>query len=347
MTPRQRFECALNFQEADRVPWTPFFTAAARRVYGAPYAHYAQWGDTAAKCQIQSQQLFGFDVLCAGADPFCEAAGFGCKVLFPEEEAPHPAPGPARITAPDDYAGLTAYDPLQDGTRTKDLLECCDILMNERGAELPVVAKINSPLAVLAALRSTDTLLQDCKSCPEALRPGLAAVAECLGAFAKALAANGALVMFAVPFAAGEMLPREVWQGLEGPFLSQLAEIVRQSGSAAAVQAVHRLPYLDALAETVAPVLMAVEHLPDGCADWTEVKEQLAGKAALWCGLSLDLLDAGESEAIDAECRQKMSTLSPGGGYVLAPGREFPDNANLRSVQILRNAVAQYGVDPQ
>lgn len=341
MTPRERFECALNFQEADRVPWTPFFGAAARRVYGAPYAHYAQWGDVAAKCQIQSQQLFAFDILCAATDPLTESAGFGQRIDFPEESAPCPAPGSQLLSAVSDYAKLTAYNPLQNGTRTQEILECCDILMNERGSELPVIVKINSPLSVLASLRTASALCQDCHDTPDAVDQALTTVTDCLLPWVQRLAALETLILFDVPFASDRLLPRDTWFALEGRHLSLWSQTVRQAGGRTAVQAVNAGPYFDLLIQAAGPVLIAAVHLP--AVHEEGVKPY---RAALWGGLSADLLAAAAPDAIEAECRHLISRYAGGGGYILAPGREFPDDANLRSVQVIRDAAVRCGTYP-
>jgi uroporphyrinogen decarboxylase len=46
---------------------------------------------------------------------------------------------------------------------------------------------------------------------------------------------------------------------------------------------------------------------------------------------------------LKAECRRHIETLGPGGGYILAPGCEFPGNASMLNYRALIEAAEEYG----
>ena len=63
VTSLERIAMVSLGMEPDRVPVTPNMTNATRRVYGVTYAEWAQDGELAAQCQLQANELFGFDGL--------------------------------------------------------------------------------------------------------------------------------------------------------------------------------------------------------------------------------------------------------------------------------------------
>jgi uroporphyrinogen decarboxylase len=346
MTPLERFKTALNFREPDRVPWTPYFLRAASRVYGISYAEYAQYGDMAARCVMASQELFGFDVMLAAFDQATEASGFGQTIIFPDNDLPYSDFDDLLIQTPDDYTRIEPYDPKQDGTRTKELIECCEILMNEKGALYPVVALVNGPMAVLAELRSKEALLSDCVTSKEAILVGLETVTNTLLAYTKALAETGATIMFDTSYASQQMMNSKLWLETEGRFMSHLAETVRQAGAMVALYNWGEGPYFDTLIEVINPQMIATAFLPYDCKDWMETKQHWGSKVALCGAVSSRSIASGKPEEVKEECRCFLRDMAVGGGYILAPGGEYPPKANLSSVRAMKEAVERYGIYP-
>ena len=346
MTPIERFKTALNFREPDRVPWTPYFLGAASRVYGISYAEWAQYGDMAARCVMASQELFGFDVMFAAFDQSTEAAGFGQAIIFPDDDLPHPDSDNLLIRTPDDYARMEPYDPKQDGTRTKELIACCEILMNEKGTLIPVIALVNGPLTVLAELRSIEALLSDCATNKEAVLMGLETVTNTLLEYTKALAKTGVMIMFDTSYASRQMMSSQLWLETEGRCMSRLAETVRQAGVMLALHNRGEGPYFDTLIEVMSPQMVSTAFLPYDCKDWMEMKRQWGGKVALCGAVSSRSITSGKPEEVKEECRSFIQDMASGGGYILAPGCEYPHKANLSSVRAMKEAVEHYGTYP-
>ena len=103
MNSLERVAAALQHKEADRVPAAPLVCGASRRVYGVTYAEWAQDGELAAKCQLQAQELIGYDGILTLVDLSVEAADFGQEMVYPLEDTPHPNYGNPLIASPDDY----------------------------------------------------------------------------------------------------------------------------------------------------------------------------------------------------------------------------------------------------
>jgi uroporphyrinogen decarboxylase len=60
-TSLERVGAVIEGKLPDRVPVMPFMLGATRRAYGVTYAEWAQDGELAAKCQLQAQELIGYD----------------------------------------------------------------------------------------------------------------------------------------------------------------------------------------------------------------------------------------------------------------------------------------------
>lgn len=343
MSPKERFHTILKLQEPDRVPWTPFFLGAASRIYGASYDHWSQYGDIAARCMLASQKFFGFDVMFAAFDDYTESAGFGQKILFPEGDPACPDNDHLVIKTPDDYFQMAPYDPGMANMRTRELVECCGILMDEAGKNIPVIAMVNGPLNVLAALRSRELLAADCVNYKEAVLAGLKTVSNVLRQYTKALAETGAMIMFDTSFACRERMDSRIWLETEGRFMPNLAETARQAGASVSVYCGGQGPYFDKLVMEIKPEMIAAAFVPDDCKNWTETKRRWGGRVALCGAVSTRTLTSAKFEEIKETCRGFILDLAPGGGYVLAPGAEYPPKANLHGVRAMKEAVEQHG----
>jgi uroporphyrinogen decarboxylase len=346
MTSLERFKTILQLEEPDRVPWTPFFLGASRRIYGAPHDQWSQYGDIAARSIIESQNFFGFDVMLAGFDAFTESAGFGQEISFLEDDPPCPAADSRVIQTPEDFERLTPYDPTQFGTRTGELIECCKMLMEEKGETVPVIAIVNGPLRVLAELRSKEKLLSDCETNMAAVLNGLDIVSNTLADYIKALAETGASVMFDMSFASRDSLSSELWLETEGRFMPQLSETVRASGAVVAIHSGVPGTYLDTVAEAMNPQLFSFAFLPDGCDDWPDLKRKWGDRMALCGAVSTGALSSGNTEEVKEECRRFIQDMAAGGGYVLSPGSAYPHQANLHGARAMKEAAGLYGKYP-
>lgn len=346
MTSIERFKTVLLHKEPDRVPWTPFFLGAARRVYGATYSQWSQYGDMAARCMMESQTFFGFDVIFAAFDKFTEAGGFGQKIIFPDEDPSYPDFDNLVIRTPDDYARLEPYDPKHTNTRTKELIECCEILMEDKGAIVPIIAVVNGPLMVLDGLRSREALLKDCADSREAILSGLETVTTVLVEYTKTLAETGVMIMFDTTYASRQMMSRELWLETEGSFMPRLAETARQAGAAVAVYNYGEGPYFDSQIEAMKPELISTAFIPDDCNDWKETKRKWGGEVALCGAVSNSTMASGKPEQVKEECKGFIQDMAAGGGYILSPGCEYPHKANLYSVRAIKEAVDLYGKYP-
>ena len=344
MTSLERIGATVQFQEPDRIPCVPLIGGASRRVCGVTYEEWAQDGELAAKCQIQAQELIGYDGIVAFLDLAVEAADFGQEVVYPMENTPGPNYNNPIIKTPDDYSKLVRFDPTR-GHRTREVLRSAEILMNELGSSVPVMGLCYGPLGILEMLRSAEKLFIDCIKHKEAVIQGLEIVTDVLVDFIKAQAKTGVhAIILTTLFAANSIMSKKLWMETEGPFVRRLADTIRACGPMVAVHNCAEGPYFDAMIETMNPVILSVAHKAHGCKDWREVKQKWGSKVCLYGYMDpANILYLGTPDQVKKECQKEIEELGEGGGFILGPGCEFPPNASLLSAVAMMDGAKIYG----
>jgi hypothetical protein len=80
------------------------------------------------------------------------------------------------------------------------------------------------------------------------------------------------------------------------------------------------MPLLDMIIDAGADVLLGIDPAQDRTMDLAELKRKAAGRLCLWGGVCGYLtMECGTPEDIRRQVREAISTLAPGGGFILAP----------------------------
>ena len=139
MTSRERIDAVLRGDTPDRVP---VFTAGhgiTRHMLGVSYGEMVQSSRLMASCMLAWQDLIGDDRLMAYFDMMVEAAGFGMKMVFQDDQPAYSDKDDLLIKSPDDYFKLERYD-VEKAERIAMTLEVAEILSTTRGDTVPVAA---------------------------------------------------------------------------------------------------------------------------------------------------------------------------------------------------------------
>ena len=345
MTSLERVATALQHKEADRVPAAPLVCGASRRVYGVTYAEWAQDGELAAKCMLQAQDLIGFDGILTLVDLSVEAADLGQEMVFPVEDTPHPNYDNPYIQTPDDYINkIRPIDPTK-APRMKEMIQYCDILMNERGSTVPVMGFVYAPLGILAMMRSAEGLFRDCMKHKEAVIKAEETITDVLVEYIKALTKTGVhAIVLDTLFASQCIMNKNMWKEIEGPFAKRLADTIRDCGAMVMVHNCGNGIYFDVQMEMMNPVAISFAYTPDDCKDMVEAKEKWGDKTCL-CGYisPAQYCFLGTPEEAKQESRRQIEELGKGGGFILATGCEFPPNGSLLNAIAMMEAAELYG----
>jgi len=353
MNSLERCVAAIQFKEADRVPCVPIICGASRRVYGISYAEWAQDEELCAKSWIQSQQMFGYDAFVTLTDLSVECADFGQEVIYPADDTPHPNYDNPIITCPDDYlTKVKRIDPLKPGSRMQKQIKMHEILMNEVGSKVGVVAFVFAPLGILSMMRGAEKLFVDCVKHKKEVMAAEAVITEVLTDYIKALAKLGChSIMLDTLFASGCIMSKKLWKDVEGPFAKQLADVIRSCGSLVSVHNCGDNIYFDAQIEAMEPSFLSYACMPADCKTWPEVKTKYAtgpwvpGKNTCIVGhmSPATYLFLGDPDMIKAEAKIEFDDLGKGGGYILAPGCEFPPNGSFINLAAFVEAAEIHG----
>jgi len=217
MTSLERVATILQHKEADRIPVYPLINSISRNYQGIDYPLWSQDMDQCAKSIIQATDDIGVDVICSLIDLSVEAADFGQKIKYPEQDAAHPDLNHRLLNGLGEMRSLEPVDPTVT-PRMSGHINLCKTLVDLRGTTHPVVAFVFGPLGILSMLRGQSELFMDMIDDPGAVHSALEAISDTLGRYCRELVKTGVhAVMFDTLFASQSILSKEMWDEFEGP----------------------------------------------------------------------------------------------------------------------------------
>lgn len=339
----ERVALTLQHKEADRIPVYPLLCGASRKLVNASYPVWSTDMDVCVEAYEKVTDLYNLDVICTLIDLSVEAADFGQKIIYPENEAAHPDINDYLIK---ETAGLYNVAPikLRDATRMQGHVQLCDRLVKSKGSDVPVVAFLFGPLGILSMMRGQASLFMDILDDPDAVKHGVAAITETLLDYVDALAATGVqAMMLDTLFASQSIMSKSMWLEFEGPYVRKIAERIREKGSMVMVHNCGTGIYFDAQIETMDPVAISFLHVPDDCKDFAATKIKYGNDITLIGAISPPWLLGASGAELMEECRSQIETFKAGGGYILATGCEYPANLSFTQAEIMIRAAHKYG----
>ena len=136
-------------------------------------------------------------------------------------------------------------------------------------------------------------------------------------------------------------------QLLAGPGVNGDASTVQMLSGQLAPQRVDpcrvRLEQFDAQIRSMEPDAISFAHLPDDCKTPKELKERYGDQVTLIGYISTPLLVTGTPQEVMTACREQIDVLSRDGGFILAPGCEYPPNIPLTNAFSIMKAAEKYG----
>ncbi len=224
MNPKERVFSLLKFLETDRAPVIPEMFGVTATLTGESPRNYAKSGTVLAKCQIESQQMIGYDALFAVADLCVEPEAIGCGIAFPEGNYPH-VQEPV-LKNPADLKKLTIPDPRSSG-RMPEMLNAVRILKKHAAGRLPVVAGASGPMTIASRIMDIEKMLYMIVDEPTRFREVMDYCGEVCSTWMHALAAEGAdIVIMSDPASSPSILPAKVYRNFtEGPVRSIFARL--------------------------------------------------------------------------------------------------------------------------
>ncbi|MFB3906261.1 MAG: uroporphyrinogen decarboxylase family protein [Acidobacteriota bacterium] len=228
MNGRERVLATLEGKQTDRLACMPITMMFAADQIGVKYGSYATDFRVLAEAQIKTAECFGFDYVSAISDPAREAADFGAKVLYPEDQPPALIEDDALLAEKSTLLSLKPLDP-RTGRRMTDRLEAVALLRQKTGNSLCVEGWVEGPCAEAADLRGINRLMLDFIDDPQFVRDLFAVVTENGIRFAKAQIEAGADLV-GIGDAAASLVGPAIYNELVWPYEKQLVDGIHASG---------------------------------------------------------------------------------------------------------------------
>ena len=343
MTSLERVSKTLKFEEPDRVPVYPLLSGVTRKLVNATYEQWALEADTCAAAYIKAAELYRLDAICTLTDLSVEAADFGAKIIYPENEAAHPDFGHRLIETVEDYKSITPIKP-QQGKRMSEHIRLCEKLVAAKGKEVPIIAFTFGPLGIVSMLRGQEQMFMDLVLEPEAVKYAVSAVAETLMEYYDALMDTGVhAIMVDTLFASKSIMSKSMWLEFEGECMRGLAEKVHQRGCMMMIHNCGNGIYFDVQIETMQPEAISFLHLPDDVTSPAELKAKYGRKTTLIGHVDPTWIVQASEDEVRARCQEQIDQYKQGGGYILATGCEYPANADLRNAEVMVETAETYG----
>jgi uroporphyrinogen decarboxylase len=346
LLPLERVLAALYHKEPDRVPVVHFLLGGARRLTGISYEEFSRNPDAAVEAYAAMTEMLGSDAYYNVIDLSVEAADFGQEMVYPSYSTAHPNYMNPLIKTPDDYNRLETFDP-RTTPRMGMVIKVGRMLSRKAGIKYPVLGFCFGPLGVLAMMRGAQALFIDCVRFPEKVKVALDVITEVLIDFVRAQCDTGVDgVMLDTLFAAQSGISRDMWEEMEGKYARRIADEIRRWGALVTLHNCGNRPYFDLQIEYMRPDAISFADLPDDCDSMRELKEKYGGKVALVGFVHTHEICSKDAGEIMEVAREQIKALAPGGGFILAPGCEYPPNAEFLNAMAMTRAARIYGKYP-
>jgi uroporphyrinogen decarboxylase len=342
LTSLERMLTTIRHKTPDRVPVAPLANAVSRRILGVSFPEYSKSAEKAADVLTASVEFLGADFVVTLLDLSVEASDFGQEVLFPENSTAHPNYLNPKIRDVADYEKIRPID-FRSAPRMNELVKLCEILVKRMGMRTLVSGFVYGPLGVLSMMRGAGGFFKDCMNYPKNVKKACEAVTETLVEFTQAQCDAGVpAIAIDTLYASWNALPKAVWEDLEGPFAREISMCIKKNGRVSGIHNCGHGLYFDAQIRSMEPEFISFAHLPDDCKTPQEMKSRYGDQTTLVGYIPTPLIVNGTPRQVMEECKKQIDLLARDGGYVLAPGCEYPPNISLDNAFALVKAAEIY-----
>lgn len=342
LTPVERVLTTIQHKEPDRVPVSPMAGAVGRQIRGIPFREYSLHAEKAAEVFTSTFQLVGGDLVVLMLDLSIEAADFGQKVIFPENSTAYSDYDDPVIKEIEDYSRIKPVR-LSDSKRMKEFVRLCSLVREQVGFQALVTSFVFGPLGVLSMMRGAERLFKDCVKYKKEVIRACGTITETLLEYVQAQCDTGVpAIAIDTLYASWDGVSRELWEAIEGPFVREIANLIRKNKRVVGVHNCGHGLYFDSQIKFMEPEVISFAYLPDDCKTEKELKEKYGRQVTLFGYVPTPLLVQGTPQEVMDECRRQIEVLGKDGGFILAPGCEFPPNIPLTNAFAMVKAAREY-----
>ncbi len=339
----ERVVTAFRNKQPDRVPVTPILCSGARQIAGISFPDFALDAAKASQVFVDGFEFVGGDFVILLLDLSVEAADFGQAMIYPEESTPRPDYDKPIIKDPDDYVRITTID-FSQARRMQEFVKLCRLTVEKIGLRGIVSGFVFGPLGVLGMMRGAEAMFRDCLLYPDKVKKACETITEVLIEFVQAQCETGiGAIAIDTLFASRNGLSKTLWEEIEGPFAREISKAITEKGIITGIHNCGHDPFFDAQIRSMHPGFISFAHLPDDCPTPDELKERYGDQVTLVGHIPTPLLITGSPAQVMDACRKQIDDYAKDGGYVLAPGCEYPPNISLDNALAMIRAAEKYG----
>ncbi|MGO8718636.1 MAG: uroporphyrinogen decarboxylase family protein [Acidobacteriaceae bacterium] len=228
MTGRERILAILTGQKSDHLPCMPITMMFAADILGVKYGQYIRDHRIMADAQIKTAEMFGFDYVSTISDPACEAADYGAKIQWYEDQPPAILEEEALFQNKRVLAGWKAVEPLSGG-RMENRIRGVELLRQRVGQDLLVEGWVEGPCAEATDLRGINRLMLDFSDDPAFVHDLFGFAVEGAARFAAAQIEAGADVI-GIGDAAASLVGPRIYKELVWPWQKKLVDAIHAKG---------------------------------------------------------------------------------------------------------------------
>ena len=325
----------------DRVPVDLHDFMMTANASGMLFSDFFQDAEAMAEWQINLWREFGHDVLLLESGTAALAEACGCAVLYLQGTAPFLA-GPV-LNSLDDVDKLRLPDPHKTHPLPV-LLRATEIVAREIGQEAFLIGRGDqSPFVLAAQLLGTQELLSQITLGKNEEKIGrlMEFCAEVFCRFAAAQVEQGAHMTSAGDSLAGpDMLSPKLYEKWVWPTMKRVVERLRSQNISLAYHVCGSVtPIIGRMVDTGASIVEI-----DYQTDMTAAKEAARGKTTLLGPINpAQVMARGAPTQVREKCREAISVLGEGGGFILGPGCALPPTTPHENIRTMIEAAKRYG----
>jgi MtaA/CmuA family methyltransferase len=340
VTPRERFQSALELRSVDRTPVFYQHLGASsylqsslgctvRDAYSDPYKF--------ASLVIESHKQFGYDNVMVGwGDLLTEAQAHGLKWKFTD---PRFYPRPDAYLPVGKAGEIHPVDPGQDPFWSVQL-KAAKQVFERLGDEIAVVGSCSSPTWIACETIGMESLMMAYFQQSDLVHSMLRAIVQSCKAYGERVHEVGIEEIFVDDSGAGkEMVSLEMYEEFDSDYLLQVMEHWRKLGLRTIIHNDSAEPFYEAQANLGPSAL----HVHLQAVDVPKFFKVLRGRLCVMAGIDhMTLLFKKSPDEVGAEVRRVMGLWGDDPGFVIAPGCELPYKTPLENIRRLKEATANY-----
>ncbi len=130
-------------------------------------------------------------------------------------------------------------------------------------------------------------------------------------------------------YESADFWPPDLYRQFILPYLQEEVQMAHEAGAKFGyIMTTSTMPLLDILLESDIDVLIGIDPVQGRDTDLAEIKRKLGGKVCLWGGMNgFVTVEMGDREEIESAVETAISTLAPGGGFILSPVDNIRDTS--------------------